>query len=100
MTQHKLETLDASRYRAAGVDIDAGAAFVKTIAPLARSTARSGAAAELGGFGGVFDLREAGFEQPLLVAATDGVGTKLQLLAQSGRQFPAGTPWKRMEDRK
>ena len=90
MTQHKLETLDASRYRAAGVDIDAGAAFVKTIAPLARSTARSGAAAELGGFGGVFDLREAGFEQPLLVAATDGVGTKLQLLAQSGRHGVAG----------
>jgi phosphoribosylformylglycinamidine cyclo-ligase len=90
MTQHKLETLDASRYRAAGVDIDAGAAFVKTIAPLARSTARPGAAAELGGFGGLFDLREAGFEQPLLVAATDGVGTKLQLLAQSGRHGIAG----------
>jgi phosphoribosylformylglycinamidine cyclo-ligase len=90
MTQEKLEPLDANRYREAGVDVDAGEAFVKSIAPLARSTARPGAAAELGGFGGLFDLREAGFEQPLLVAATDGVGTKLQLLAQSGRHGIAG----------
>jgi phosphoribosylformylglycinamidine cyclo-ligase len=90
MTQETLETLGASRYRRAGVDIDAGNALVKAIAPLARSTARPGATAELGGFGGLFDLREAGFEQPLLVAATDGVGTKLQLLAQSGRHEIAG----------
>jgi phosphoribosylformylglycinamidine cyclo-ligase len=90
MTQETLETLGASRYRRAGVDIDAGDALVKAIAPLARSTARPGASAELGGFGGLFDLREAGFEQPLLVAATDGVGTKLRLLAQSGRHEIAG----------
>jgi phosphoribosylformylglycinamidine cyclo-ligase len=90
MTQETLETLGANRYRRAGVDIDAGDALVKAIAPLARSTARPGATAELGGFGGLFDLREAGFEQPLLVAATDGVGTKLQLLAQSGRHEIAG----------
>jgi phosphoribosylformylglycinamidine cyclo-ligase len=90
MTQEKLEMLDANRYREAGVDIEAGDAFVKTISPLARSTARAGASAELGGFGGLFDLREAGFEQPLLVAATDGVGTKVQLLAQSGRHGVAG----------
>jgi phosphoribosylformylglycinamidine cyclo-ligase len=90
MTQETAETLGANRYRRAGVDIDAGDALVKAIAPLARSTARPGATAELGGFGGLFDLREAGFEQPLLVAATDGVGTKLQLLAQSGRHEIAG----------
>jgi phosphoribosylformylglycinamidine cyclo-ligase len=90
MTQETLETLGANRYRRAGVDIDAGDALVKAIAPLARSTARPGASAELGGFGGLFDLRAAGFEQPLLVAATDGVGTKLQLLAQSGRHDIAG----------
>ena len=90
MTQDTLETLGASRYRRAGVDIDAGNALVKAITPLARSPARPGATAELGGFGGLFDLREAGFEQPLLVAATDGVGTKLQLLAQSNRHDIAG----------
>ena len=90
MTQETLETLGANRYRRAGVDIDAGDALVKAIAPLARSTARPGATAELGGFGGLFDLREAGFEQPLLVAATDGVGTKLQLLAQTGGHEIAG----------
>jgi phosphoribosylformylglycinamidine cyclo-ligase len=90
MTQDTLETLGASRYRRAGVDIDAGHELVKAIAPLARSTARPGANAELGGFGGLFDLREAGFEQPLLVAATDGVGTKVQLLAQTGRHGVAG----------
>jgi phosphoribosylformylglycinamidine cyclo-ligase len=90
MTQETLEQSDASRYRRAGVDIDAGNALVKAIAPLARTTARPGASAELGGFGGLFDLREAGFDQPLLVASTDGVGTKLQLLAQSGRHGVAG----------
>ena len=90
MTQETLETLGANRYRRAGVDIDAGDALVKAIAPLARATARPGATAELGGFGGLFDLREAGFEQPLLVAATDGVGTKLQLTARCGRHKIAG----------
>jgi phosphoribosylformylglycinamidine cyclo-ligase len=90
MTQETLETLEASRYRRAGVDIDAGHDLVKAIAPLVRSTARPGANAELGGFAGLFDLREAGFEQPLLVAATDGVGTKVQLLAQCGRHGIAG----------
>jgi phosphoribosylformylglycinamidine cyclo-ligase len=90
MTQETLEPLDANRYRQAGVDIAAGQALVDAIGPLVRSTARPGATAELGGFGGVFDLREAGFEQPLLVATTDGVGTKLQLLAQSGQHKVAG----------
>ncbi|MFL6752169.1 MAG: phosphoribosylformylglycinamidine cyclo-ligase [Sphingomicrobium sp.] len=66
-------------YADAGVSIDAGNALVKAIGPLARSTARAGASAELGGFGGFFDLRAAGYEDPLLVAANDGVGTKVRL---------------------
>ena len=71
-------------YRASGVDIDAGNALVETIKPLARSTARRGADAALGGFGGLFDLKAAGFDDPLLVAATDGVGTKLKLAFATG----------------
>src|SRR3546814_1005050 len=59
-------------YRGAGVDIDAGGALVEAIKPLARSTARPGANAALGGFGGLFDLKAAGYRDPLLVAATDG----------------------------
>jgi len=66
-------------YADAGVSIAAGNALVKMIAPLARATARPGADAELGGFGGFFDLKAAGFTDPLLVAANDGVGTKLKL---------------------
>ncbi len=66
-------------YAAAGVSIAAGNALVKRIAPLARATARPGADAELGGFGGFFDPRAAGYKDPLLVAANDGVGTKLKL---------------------
>ena len=64
-------------YRRAGVDIDAGAALVDAIAPLVAATKRPGSQGDLGGFGGVFDLREAGFRDPLLIAANDGVGTKL-----------------------
>jgi phosphoribosylformylglycinamidine cyclo-ligase len=66
-------------YAAAGVSIAAGNALVKRIAPLARATARPGATAELGGFGGFFDLAAAGYRDPLLVAANDGVGTKVKL---------------------
>lgn len=66
-------------YAQAGVSIDAGNALVKAIAPLARATRRPGADADLGGFGGLFDLKAAGFTDPLLVAANDGVGTKLKL---------------------
>src|SRR3569623_1182861 len=66
-------------YKDAGVSIDAGNALEKAIGPLARSTARPGADAELGGFGGFFGLRAAGYEDPLLVAATGGVGTRLKL---------------------
>jgi phosphoribosylformylglycinamidine cyclo-ligase len=90
MRQDTLEAPAAGRYREAGVDIDAGEALVRAIAPLARSTARPGANAEIGGFGGLFDLKQTGFRDPILVAATDGVGTKLQLLAQSGRHRVAG----------
>ena len=72
-------------YADAGVSIDAGNALVKTIGPLARSTARPGADAELGGFGGFFDLKAAGYRDPLLVAANDGVGTKLKLAIEAGK---------------
>src|SRR5919205_1365035 len=77
-------------YADAGVSIDAGNALVKAIGPLARSTARPGADAELGGFGGFFDLRAAGYDDPLLVAANDGVGTKLKLAIETGRHDGVG----------
>ncbi len=77
-------------YEQAGVSIAAGNALVKAIAPLARSTARPGADAALGGFGGFFDLKAAGYEDPLLVAANDGVGTKLKLAIESGRHDGVG----------
>ena len=71
-------------YQDAGVDIDAGNALVKAIKPLAKSTARPGADAALGGFGGLFDLKAAGFRDPVLVAANDGVGTKLEIAIETG----------------
>jgi len=77
-------------YTDAGVSIDAGNALVKAIGPLARSTARPGAEAELGGFGGFFDLKAAGYRDPLLVAANDGVGTKLKLAIDTGRHDGVG----------
>ena len=77
-------------YADAGVSIAAGNALVKAIAPLARSTARPGANAELGGFGGFFDLKAAGYDDPLLVAANDGVGTKLKLAIEMGRHDGVG----------
>src|SRR3954453_24254761 len=77
-------------YADAGVSIEAGNALIKTISPLARSTARPGADAELGGFGGFFDPRAAGYRDPLLVAANDGVGTKLKLAIESGRHDGVG----------
>jgi len=71
-------------YKDAGVDIDAGEELVARIAPAARTTRRSGADADLGGFGGLFDLKAAGFKDPVLVAATDGVGTKLKIAIDTG----------------
>ncbi|MBO9623195.1 MAG: phosphoribosylformylglycinamidine cyclo-ligase [Sphingomonas sp.] len=70
---------EAYTYAQAGVSIAAGNALVRAIGPLAKSTRRPGADADLGGFGGLFDLKAAGFNDPLLVAANDGVGTKLKL---------------------
>jgi len=72
-------------YKDAGVDIDAGEALVARIGPAAKATRRRGADADLGGFGGLFDLKAAGFKDPILVAGTDGVGTKLKLAIETRR---------------
>ena len=77
-------------YAQAGVSIEAGNALVKAIGPLAKSTARPGADAELGGFGGFFDLKSAGYKDPLLVAANDGVGTKVKLAIDYDRHDAIG----------
>src|ERR1700704_4056740 len=71
-------------YAEAGVDIDAGNRMVELIKPLVRSTRRRGADAEIGGFGGLFDLKRAGFTDPVLVATTDGVGTKVKIAIETG----------------
>jgi phosphoribosylformylglycinamidine cyclo-ligase len=71
-------------YAQAGVDIDAGNAMVEAIKPLVRATRRPGADAEIGGFGGLFDLKGAGFRDPILVAANDGVGTKVKIAIDTG----------------
>ena len=71
-------------YAEAGVDIDAGNAMVEEIKPLVRATRRPGADAEIGGFGGLFDLNAAGFKDPILVAANDGVGTKVKIAIETG----------------
>jgi phosphoribosylformylglycinamidine cyclo-ligase len=71
-------------YAEAGVDIDAGNAMVEAIKPLVRATRRPGADAEIGGFGGLFDLKAAGFRDPVLVAANDGVGTKVKIAIEAG----------------
>lgn len=84
MSGHGTPRGGARTYAEAGVDIGRGNAFVEAIKPLVRSTARSGADTEIGGFGGIFDLRAAGFRDPLLVAANDGVGTKLKIAIESG----------------
>jgi phosphoribosylaminoimidazole synthetase len=71
-------------YAQAGVDIDAGEALVERIKPLAKSTARSGSTPSLGGFGALFDLKAAGYDDPLIVSTTDGVGTKLKIAIETG----------------
>jgi phosphoribosylformylglycinamidine cyclo-ligase len=81
---------EAYTYAKAGVSIAAGNALVKAIGPLAKSTARPGADASLGGFGGFFDLKAAGYRDPLLVAANDGVGTKLKLAIDHDRHDGVG----------
>jgi len=77
-------------YKKAGVDIDAGERLVDAISPLAKATARRGADALLGGFGGLFDLKAAGFSDPLLVSGTDGVGTKLKIAFETNRHSTIG----------
>jgi phosphoribosylformylglycinamidine cyclo-ligase len=71
-------------YRDAGVDIAAGEALVEAIKPLAKATARAGVLGSLGGFGALFDLKAAGFSDPILVSTTDGVGTKLKIAIETG----------------
>ena len=77
-------------YAEAGVDIDVGNAMVEAIKPLVRATRRPGADAEIGGFGGLFDLKAAGFHDPILVAANDGVGTKVKIAAATGLHATIG----------
>ena len=77
-------------YKSAGVDIDEGERLVKLIAPAARATARPGASAALGGFAALLDLRAAGFLDPIVLATTDGVGTKLKIAIETGRHGGIG----------
>ncbi|PHR55438.1 MAG: phosphoribosylformylglycinamidine cyclo-ligase [Robiginitomaculum sp.] len=77
-------------YKDAGVDIDAGESLIEKIKPLAKSTRRPGAGAELGGFGGAFDLKAAGYNDPILISGTDGVGTKLRIAIESGKVDTVG----------
>lgn len=77
-------------YRDSGVDIDTGNALVQAIKPMVKATRRPGADADLGGFGGLFDLKAAGFKDPILVAANDGVGTKLKIAIDTGQHDTIG----------
>jgi phosphoribosylformylglycinamidine cyclo-ligase len=85
-----MTTKPSATYADAGVDIDAGNALVEAIKPLCRATRRRGADAKLGGFGGIFDLRAAGFSDPILVAANDGVGTKVRIAIETGIHHTIG----------
>jgi len=80
----------ALSYKAAGVDIDEGNALVEAIKPLAKLTNRSGVMGSIGGFGGLFDTAAAGFKDPVLVAGTDGVGTKLLIAQQTSKHATIG----------
>ena len=82
--------MTSTSYRDAGVDIAAGDALVEAIKPLARATARPGVIGGLGGFAALFDLKAAGFADPVLLATTDGVGTKLKLAIETGRHATVG----------
>ena len=88
LTQRK--SIIALGYKDAGVDIDEGERLVDSIRPLARSTRRAGVVDEIGGFGALFDLKQAGFQDPILVATTDGVGTKLKVAIVCGRHATVG----------
>jgi phosphoribosylformylglycinamidine cyclo-ligase len=82
--------INSESYRRSGVDIDKGAALVEAIKPLAQATARPGTMEGLGGFGALFDLRAAGYRDPVLVSGTDGVGTKLKIAQALGRHDTIG----------
>lgn len=90
MTDQSHKARNGLTYQQAGVDIDAGNLMVEKIKPLVRSTRRPGADGEIGGFGGLFDLKAAGFTDPVLVAANDGVGTKLKIAIDAGRHDTVG----------
>ncbi|MGB0630197.1 MAG: phosphoribosylformylglycinamidine cyclo-ligase [Alphaproteobacteria bacterium] len=82
--------MNGPSYKESGVDIEAGADLVERIKPLARSTDRAGVLGALGGFGGLFDPKAAGYDDPVLVAATDGVGTKLKIAIDTGLHDTVG----------
>ena len=88
MANDKLE--NSLKYADAGVDIDAGNALVEAIRPIVKTTNRPGSDTQIGGFGGLFDLKSAGFKDPLLVAANDGVGTKLLVAIEAGLHHTVG----------
>ena len=90
MSDNKDPLPNGLTYADAGVDIDAGDMLVEHIKPLAKSTARPGSEPSLGGFGALFDLKAAGFVDPLIVATTDGVGTKLKIAIETGRHDGVG----------
>ncbi|MGB7285399.1 MAG: phosphoribosylformylglycinamidine cyclo-ligase [Salaquimonas sp.] len=85
-----LSNKDQITYADAGVDIDAGNALVDRIKPAVKSTRRPGSDSEIGGFGGLFDLKAAGFKDPVLVAANDGVGTKLKIAIDAKKHDTVG----------
>lgn len=89
-SENKLAGHNGLTYAQAGVDIDAGNLMVEKIKPLVRSTRRPGADGEIGGFGGLFDLKAAGFKDPVLVAANDGVGTKLKIAIDADKHDTVG----------
>src|SRR6202023_4201204 len=84
LEQAMIDRSNGLTYADSGVNIDAGNRLVDLIKPMVRATARAGADAEIGGFGGLFDLKAAGFADPILVAATDGVGTKVKIAIETG----------------
>jgi phosphoribosylformylglycinamidine cyclo-ligase len=90
MANGKQDRADSLTYGQAGVDISAGNALVEAIKPLARRTARTGTESALGGFGALFDLKACGYRDPVLVAATDGVGTKVKIAIDTGRHQSIG----------
>ena len=87
--QNKLD-INSITYSDSGVDISKGDELISQISPITKSTAIKGTTGELGGFGGLFDLKKSGFKDPILVSSTDGVGTKLQLAIQTKSYFNIG----------